>query len=148
MKSKVRSELELESYWESSARERTLEGRRLEEIQWRRGRVSSYWKGHSKLSGSNASQPSNPNSPSNVQSFAPLIFSTNSLSYSTALSHSSYCLLHTQANNGIHIHKILNFETKTRDCLFISFLFLLFYLCFYFLMNSGWTGISTFFIQN
>lgn len=58
---------------ESSERERTLEGRRLVQIQSRMGRASSYWKGHSKLSGSNPSASSNPNSPNNEHSLAPLI---------------------------------------------------------------------------
>ncbi|GER40667.1 UDP-N-acetylglucosamine--N-acetylmuramyl-(pentapeptide) pyrophosphoryl-undecaprenol N-acetylglucosaminetransferase [Striga asiatica] len=40
------------AYWESSEVERTFEGRRLEQSQSRMGRTSSYWKGHSKLSGS------------------------------------------------------------------------------------------------
>ena len=43
-----------EHYWESSERERTSEGLSLEQIQSRMRCASSYWNGHSKLSGSNA----------------------------------------------------------------------------------------------
>lgn len=62
------------SNWESSEGERTLEGRRLEQSQSRMGRASSYWNGHSKLSGSSVPCPSYPNSPNSAHSFVPLIF--------------------------------------------------------------------------
>ena len=71
-------ERERERYWESSERERTLEKRRLEQIQSRMGRASSYWKGHSKLSGSNPSAPAYPNSLSKEHTRPPLILSLSS----------------------------------------------------------------------
>jgi hypothetical protein len=73
-----------ERNWESSEREKTLEGRRLEQIQSRMGRASSYWKGHSKLSGSNPSAPWYPNSPNNEHSLAPLILCANLIARSDA----------------------------------------------------------------
>lgn len=54
-------------------RDRTFEGRRLEQTQSRIGRASSYWNGHSKLSGSNASAPSYPKSLNSAHSVAPLM---------------------------------------------------------------------------
>ena len=82
-------ERERERYWESSERERTLEKRRLEQIQSRMGRASSYWKGHSKLSGSNPSAPAYPNSLSKEHTRPPLILSL-SLSLSLSLFRSYY----------------------------------------------------------
>lgn len=68
-----RKKWEWETYWVISARERTLAGRRLEQIQERSGRASWTWNGHSKLSGLNASCPSNPSSPSSAHSRRALI---------------------------------------------------------------------------
>ena len=48
------------------------------------GRASSYWKGHSKLSGSNPSAPWYPNSPNNEHSLAPLILCANLIARSDA----------------------------------------------------------------
>ena len=53
--------------------ERTLEGRRQEQIQASSGRASSYWNGHSSASASSGSSPSNPSSVSAAHSAAPLI---------------------------------------------------------------------------
>ena len=89
-------ERERERYWESSERERTLEKRRLEQIQSRMGRASSYWKGHSKLSGSNPSAPAYPNSLSKEHTRPPLILSL-SLSLSSDPTTTHFCF-HTQIN--------------------------------------------------
>lgn len=61
------------AYWARWDGERTLEGRRQEQIQASSGRASSYWNGHSSASASSGSSPSNPSSVSAAHSAAPLI---------------------------------------------------------------------------
>jgi hypothetical protein len=60
-------------YWRSSGSVRALEGRRLVHKKLSRGRVSSYWNGHSKLSASKSCHPSYPRSAKVAHSLAPLI---------------------------------------------------------------------------
>lgn len=127
-----------ERNWESSEREKTLEGRRLEQIQSRMGRASSYWKGHSKLSGSNPPAPSYPNSPNNEHSLAPLILCANLIALSDPHFNFQMCagerererrriqLCFTQLLEHL-LHQLFTFEirqnTRFNKCLEMCFLF-------------------------
>lgn len=67
------AQLSSSTYWRSSGKDSTLDGLRLVHKKSSSGLVSSYWNGHSKLSGSRSCHPSNPRSAKVPHNLAPLI---------------------------------------------------------------------------